>query len=497
MSTRPAMTYREYRAYDAVGLAGLVRAGEVSAAGLLATAVERARAVDPRLGFMARWMTGIAAERAAGPLSGPLAGVPFLVKDLAQDYRGVPTSRGSAAWRDRPADGHSDVVRRWLDAGLVVFGKTTTPEFGAKSTTEPLAFGPARNPWAPDRTAGGSSGGSSVAVAAGVVPAAGASDGGGSIRVPASCCGLFGLKPTRGLVPAGPVRAELMHGATTHGVVSRSVRDTAALLDCLVRRTRSYLEHLDASLPRLRVGYTTTSFRGVPADPAAAGAVHRAATLLTGLGHAAEAADPGVDGDQLAADFLTVWFGRIAASAAATRAVIGSERGLEPETRIAAALGRGVSAADYVAAHDRWHRHTRALAAFHERYDLLLTPTLARAPVPLGSLDLPGPLRAGGELVRRLGLGRPVVRSGVLDRISRGHLGWAPFTQLANVTGACAVTVPVHRTPDGLPVGAQLVAPPGQDDLLLRVGAALESVCRWQHDEPPPVAAGHPVHGRS
>ena len=219
----------DYRAHDAVGLAALVREKKVSAEELLAAARARADEVNDRINAI---VVDVDPPTAGG--DGPFAGVPFLLKDLGQDLAGYPTSGGSRSLATTPAAENATVVQRWLDAGLVVFGKTNTPEFGAKGVTEPHLFGPARNPWNTDHTPGGSSGGAAAAVAAGIVPCAAASDGGGSIRIPASACGLFGLKPSRGLVPAGPLVQEGLGGTATHGVVSRSVRDTAAMLDVLV-----------------------------------------------------------------------------------------------------------------------------------------------------------------------------------------------------------------------------------------------------------------------
>ncbi|HEX8868253.1 MAG TPA: amidase family protein, partial [Lentzea sp.] len=215
------MDFDEYRKHDATGLAQLVAAKEVSAAELLAVARERAAEVNPRLNAIVR---DIPAEP-TGDETGPFAGVPFLIKDLGQDYAGLPTSNGSRSLAKHPVAEHSTVVQRWLDAGLVIFGKTNLPEFGAKAISESVVWGPARNPWDLTRTPGGSSGGSAAAVAAGIVPCAGANDGGGSTRIPAACCGLVGLKPGRGLTPFGPETAEMMHGAAVQGVVSRTVRD--------------------------------------------------------------------------------------------------------------------------------------------------------------------------------------------------------------------------------------------------------------------------------
>ena len=223
------MEFEEYRTYDATGLAELVAAKQVTGEELLEVARARAAAVNPLLNAIVRDVPCAPSDAT----SGPFAGVPFLIKDLGQDYAGLPTSSGSRALQNTPVAEHATTVQRWLDAGLLIFGKTNTPEFGAKAITEPDAWGPAHNPWDLDRTPGGSSGGSAAAVAAGIVPAAGANDGGGSIRIPAGSCGLVGLKPGRGLTPSGPAEGEAMHGAAVQGVVSRTVRDTAAMLDIL------------------------------------------------------------------------------------------------------------------------------------------------------------------------------------------------------------------------------------------------------------------------
>jgi Asp-tRNA(Asn)/Glu-tRNA(Gln) amidotransferase A subunit family amidase len=223
------MTFDEYRRHDATGLAGLVADKQVTAAELLTLAQERAAAMNPRINAIVRDVqAGLSDD-----LEGPFAGVPFLIKDIAQDYAGLPSSQGSRSLMSLPVSEHSSIVQRWIDAGLVIFGKTNLPEFGAKGICEPVVWGPTRNPWNLERTSGGSSGGAAAAVAAGIVPCAGTNDGGGSTRIPAGCCGLVGLKPGRGLTPLGPSIGESMHGAAVQGVVSRTVRDTAAMLDVI------------------------------------------------------------------------------------------------------------------------------------------------------------------------------------------------------------------------------------------------------------------------
>jgi len=481
----------EYSGHDALSLARLIREGETSAGELLEAAISRAEAVNPRLNAVVRQMYPEARKRARGELSGPLAGVPFLVKDLGQDYAGLPTSAGNRALASIPVPESAAVVRRWLETGLVVFGKTNTPEFGAKGVTEPEAFGPTRNPWDTSRTPGGSSGGSAAAVAAGIVPAAGASDGGGSIRIPAACCGLFGLKPGRGKVPHGPGRGEAMQGATTEGVVSRSVRDTAAMLDALVgdepedpfrgsAPSGPYLGEAGREPGRLRVGFTYRSSLDPDTHPEAVAAVEDAAGLLQELGHEVEEARVGCDDAELARDFLTVWFANAGSLVSQTREAAGAgTEDFELDTRIMAAVGRSTSAVEYATALTRWHSYVRALADFHSRYDLLLTPTLARPPLEVGALDTPPALRAAARTLLASRGGPLLRRIGIIDRIAYENLGWVPYTQLANVTGRPAISLPTYWTAENLPLGVQLVAPLDGEPVLLRLASQVEQYRPW------------------
>ncbi|MBL0778886.1 amidase family protein [Streptomyces albidoflavus] len=490
------MEYAEYRAHDAVGLAALVAGGEVTAAELLEVAMARAEAVDGKLNAIVRPMRDLARERARTPLTGPFAGVPFLIKDLSQDYAGLPTGSGSRSLAHQPAERHSAVVERWLEAGLVIFGKTNTPEFGAKGITEPEVNGPTRNPWDLTRTPGGSSGGSAAAVAAGVVPMAGANDGGGSIRIPAACCGLFGLKPGRGLVPAGPATAEDLHGAATNGAVSRTVRDSAALLDVLTARPDPGGPYLAArpELPYaelarrtrpLRIGFTTRSPIGTEVDPHAVAAVEETAGLLAHLGHEVEPAEPETDHRQLALDFLAMWTTQLAQTVDEIRRTTGAGPGdFELDTHLLAAAGRSLPAPRYYAAHHRWNTYSRQLAAFHDRYDLLLTPTLARPPVRLGELDTPAPVRALARGLMKVGLLGTLAGTKAWERAVMANLAATPYTQLANITGRPAMSVPTYRTPEGLPLGTQFVGPLGGEGTLLALAAQIEAEQPWAQLEP-------------
>jgi Asp-tRNA(Asn)/Glu-tRNA(Gln) amidotransferase A subunit family amidase len=486
-----AVRFEEYAEHDGLGLAALVRDGEVTARELLDVARARAEQVNPKINAIVRRMDDEGEAHAAGPLSGPYAGVPFLLKDLGQEYAGIPSSWGSRALAEVPATEHATVTQRWLDAGLVPFGRTNVPEFGAKGVTEPELFGPCRNPWDLERTTGGSSGGSSAAVAAGIVPVAGASDGGGSIRIPAACCGVFGVKPSRGLVPFGPQFAEPLQGAAVDGVVSRSVRDTAAMLDVLMggEAVSPYLPALpdgplldEVGLPpgRLRIGMQTTSAVREHADPEAVRAVEDAAALLIELGHDVEPVDRVTDDRALSRDFLTTWFTYGAHLLDEVRRDTGAGRkSFELDSLLVAALGRAFRGTDYVGAVERRHDHVRALARFFEGYDLLLTPTLAEPPVKIGALATPRHLEIGARVLLRLRATRILHRLGVVDDIVDENLSWVPFTQLANITGRPAMSVPLYWTAGGLPLGAQFVGPLGSEGLLLRLAAQLEEARPW------------------
>lgn len=499
------MKYADYRRFDATGLAKLVADGEATPTDLLRAAIDRADAVNDRLNAVVRPMYALARARAeaadaqAGTeFTGAFAGVPFLIKDLLQDYADVPTGCGSRALRDHPAPRHSEVVRRWLEAGLLIFGKTNTPEFGSKGITEPEAHGPCRNPWNPDHTPGGSSGGSAAAVAAGIVPMAGGNDGGGSLRIPAACCGLFALKPGRGLVPSGPHHAEHLHGAATDGVLSRTVRDSSRMLDVLTARPdrggpflparpeRPYAEGASRTPGQLRIGLMTRSPLGTDVHTEAIAATRAAAELLTGLGHHVEEAEPEVDGRQLAEDWLDMWYVQVAATVAETRRTTGATaRAFELDTRLLAAAGRATRAPAYFSGHQRWNTHNRALADFHERYDLLLTPTLAQPPVRVGELATPGWMKAGSEALLALGVAGPLARTKLWRDVVLSNLSPTPYTQLANITGRPAMSVPLHRTPEGLPLGVQFVAPLGGETTLLALATQLEAAAPWADAQPP------------
>jgi len=485
-----------YLEFDGLGLAELVATGQVSAEELVRTAQARADRFNPHINAICRRLDEHAEKQLSDDLHGPFAGVPFVIKDLHQDLAGTTTAGGCRALAETVAPDTSTVVQRWLDAGLVIFGKTNTPEFGAKGVTEPELFGPTRNPWDTDRTPGGSSGGAAAAVAAGIVPVAGASDGGGSIRIPAACTGLVGLKAGRGLIPSGPHASDPVNGQATDGVISRSVRDTAAMLDVLsgpdavsafapAMPDGSFCDGLDRPPTRLRIGYTTYSAIRGTAHPEATRTVEAAAALLTELGHEVEEVTPSWDDHQLASDFLTVWFVHQAIEVARIKREIGAkDDGFEQDTRLMAALGRSTSGIELQTAQERRHDHIAGLAQLHAGHDLLMTPTLGEPPIRIGALDLPSAIRAMAEGILRTRTVRLLELTGISDQIIQRNLGWVPYTQLANITGRPAISLPLHWTDSGLPMGVQFVAALNGEKLLLRLARQLELAAPWAHRRP-------------
>ena len=404
--------------------------------------------------------------------------VPFLLKDLGALDAGVPHTGGSRLYADTIAPIDNTLTRRYRAAGLVILGRTNTPEMGLNITTEPVLHGPTRNPYDLSRTAGGSSGGSAAAVAARMVPAAHGNDGGGSIRIPASHCGLFGLKPSRARTPKGPLLGEAWSGLGIDHVLSRSVRDSAALLDAThgpepgdpyaaPPPARPFAEELAIDPGHLRIGFTTASWRETAVDPACSAAVAATAETCRELGHQLEEAGPELDYGAILRAVHTI----VACSLRAALDVAATERGrpvredeVERITWLFAREGDGYAGADYAAAVDVLHATGRRLAAFFERYDLFLGPTLAAPPWPLGRLDMMGE---------------------DLDAFIAELLAYCPFTQIFNVAGCPAASLPRAWTDDGLPVGVQLGARLGDEATILRLAAQLERVDRgWTHRPP-------------
>jgi amidase len=491
--------FKEYEQYDGLGLAELIRSRQVPAAEVCEAAVTRIERINPRLNAVVTPLFEFGRRAVAqGPPSGSFQGVPFLLKDLLSVLAGAPLSFGCKALKNFVPDHDSELVRRFKRAGLVILGKTNTPEFGLVAYTEPELFGPTRNPWDLSRTPGGSSGGAAAAVAAGMVPLAGGGDGGGSIRIPAAYCGLFGLKPTRGRTPSGPDFGELWQGAVIEHALTRSVRDSAALLDAtlgadagapfvLAPPERPYSEEIRREPGRLRIAFDLRSPIGTPVHPENEIAVLQTALLLQKLGHEVDAAAPDLDGNALGRSYLTMLYAEVAADLKDLGAVLGRPTrpsDVETATWTLGLLGRCEPASALAEARRLWGRAARTMGRFHQTYDLYLTPTTAQPPARIGELQ-PKPYESAAlKLLNRLELGRWLRRSGIIERIAFQNLARTPFTQLANFTGQPAMSVPLHWTRAGLPCGVHFMARIGDEATLFRLGAQLEQASPWFHRRP-------------
>jgi len=460
---------------DAVDQAALVAGGEVSPGELLEAAIERIERIDPAINAVViRWFDHARGTASRDLPDGPFRGVPFLLKDLFAAYAGQRISNGNIAFKEAHVTSEADttLVGRYRAAGLVIAGRTNSPELGSVPTTEPVAWGPTRNPWDTTRTPGGSSGGAAAAVASGMVPVAHASDGGGSIRIPAACCGLVGLKPSQGRITLGPIRDE--SGLGVEHCVSRTVRDTAALLDAVrgpgigdtviaPAPARPYVDELGMDPGRLRIGILDHHPQGGAVDPACTAAAQAVGSLLESLGHTVQPRWPkALEDNTFGSVFGALWSANIGLSQRRLEEQLGrplADGEFEPMNRAQAEFADHFSSVDYALALSAVTGYRRAVQSWwHEGWDLLLTPTLAELPLTLGTIvndpEHPmAPVRRAGEFV--------------------------PFTPPFNMSGQPAVSLPVEWTPDGLPVGVQLVAAYGREDGLFRVASQLEQAKPW------------------
>ena len=492
--------FAEYDTYDGLGLAMLIRKGQTSPAELLETAIEHIDRLNPSINAVVTFMYDHGRDALNNlPMDAPFAGVPFLLKDHIQAYEGVPLSEGCGALKGYVPDYDNEMVIRFKKAGVVILGKTNLPEFGLLGITEPEAFGPCRNPWNPGHTPGGSSGGSAAAVAAGMVPLASGNDGGGSLRIPAAYCGLFGMKPSRGRNPTGPVHGQIWQGAVQDHVISRSVRDSAAMLDAthgpdtgapyaICPPEGSYIEAVEQVPKPLKIPMNTRSPIGTPVHPECRRAVETAARLLEHLGHRIEEAEPRVDGFELARSYVSAYFGEVAAKLKEMETLLGrkvTRTDVEPATWALGLIGRTISAGQYAAALHNWDAAARNMGRFFDTYDVYLTPTTADPPARIGELN-PKPLEAMMlKMVNTFGLGWLLQITKTIDRMAVRSLARTPFTQLANVCGLPAMSVPSHWTPDGLPCGIQFIAPFGDEGTLFRLAGQLEKARPWFDRRPP------------
>jgi amidase len=465
---------------DATAQAELVSSGQASPLELVEAAIERIERINPEINAVIHPLFDRARAEAAGDLpDGPFRGVPFLLKDFAAELAGTPFNEGTRLSGDYISTDDQELTRRFQQAGLVICGKTNTPEFGILPTTEPERFGPTRNPWDRTRSTGGSSGGSAAAVASGMVPVAHANDGGGSIRIPASCCGLVGLKPSRARVSLAPRYGDVMGGLVAEHVVTRSVRDSAAMLDAIAGpspgdpyavpalRGESFAAAAAAAPARLRIAIMVDSPTGSVVDPDCVAATVAAGELCASLGHEVVEAAPAIDGDALTSHFINMW-------AAGNAWVMldweerigraGTPDDVEPLTWALVEMGRAVGAGQYLRSVQELQKVGRTIGTFLETYDLILTPTLGEPPVPLGTFDSPP--------------------DSPLDGLFRSA-SYVPFTPVFNVTGQPAISLPLHQSDAGLPIGVQFAARLGDEETLLSLAGQLETAAPWADRRPP------------
>lgn len=472
------MTFLEYREFDGIGLAELIRRGETSPIELLEAAIKRVESLDPTINAVVYHMHDVARARIESGLPvGPFRGVPFLVKDHGLSVAGSPTFDGSCFRDERPATTNSTLTQRYLAAGLVIFGRTNTPEFAISGSTESKAFGPCLNPWDLSRTTGGSSGGSAAAVAAGYAPMAHGTDGGGSIRNPSSVCGVFGLKPTRTRVPFGPETFDGVGGMAVHHAITRTVRDSAALLDATAGPVAGdpypalsfeepLLDAIRRAPRRLRIAFHREPHHKTEVHRECIDAVEFAAKLCEDLGHVVEEARPQIDGQQGIEVSAILWKVSAAQSVARTSTALGSTPGpsdLEWISRTLAEEGAEISATAYVKALDTMHRFGRELSKFFRIYDVALSPVLSRPAWRLGEYDKTYTDSAS-----------------FFETVA----AYSPFCWPYNMSGQPAMSLPLHWTGSGLPVGVQFAGRYGDEATLLRLAGCLEQAAPWHQRHP-------------
>ncbi len=483
----------ELHEYDATGLATLIREREISSAEAFDFTVRQIDRLNPELNAVIRTRFDKAEkERQQLDTRLPFAGVPFLTKDLMVALGGEVLGCGSAAMQNYRPPVDAELTQRYKQAGLIIVGQTNTPELGLMGITEPKVYGACRNPWGTSRTPGGSSGGSASAVAARIVPMASGGDGGGSIRIPASCCGLFGLKPSRGRQPMGPYVSDAWGGAVSEHVITRSVRDSAAMLDITngmdagapypVFKETGFLTASQTEPKPLRIGFTYKSPIGSPVSKDCIDAINNTVNLLQELGHHTEEVDLPLDGEQLASSFLTMLLSNTAATvntlAQKTQTPV-NKMAIERPTRALYKVGSKITASDYIQSQLYWNELRRNMGQLHQSYDVILTPTLADTPQPVGSLYPSTAEQLSMRLLELPGMSWFSLKTGIVDKMAMDMLSKMPFTQIANMTGQPSMSVPLHWNKDNLPVGVQFTAAIGEDALLFSLAGQLERTMPW------------------
>ncbi len=494
------LPFPEYDHLDGLALAALIRDGEVSSTEVLDAALARIQSRNPSLNAVVRVLDEAARRQLSHlPAGAPFAGVPMLIKDLQATIDGIPTSHGTEPLKHVVPDHDSELVARFRRAGAVFVGKSNTPEFGLTPFTESDALGIARNPWDTARTTGGSSGGSGAAVAARIVPIGHGGDGGGSLRIPASCNGVFGLKPTRGRMPTGPDNGDVWRGFAQEHVITRSVRDSAAMMDqtagadvgapvACPAQARPFLDEVTTAPGRLRIAMTSTPFFGRHVHDDCKAALADAAALLASLGHEVVEDEPRLDGAALARSFLTI----VAAEARADIEWLAAQLRRAPRrddvevaTWALGLVGRHLRASDYAVAVRALQVAGRVVGRFFTDYDVLITPTLSEPPFVAGALQ-PSPVeRVTLTVLGALGLGSVIGSGSVLNEMADKAFGFIPYTPLFNITGQPAMSVPLYWNEAGLPIGTQIVGRFGDEATLFRIAGQLERARPWAERLPP------------
>ncbi|BET26389.1 amidase [Limnobacter thiooxidans] len=495
--------FKEYDQYDALGLADLVKAGQVTAAELLEESILRTEKINPRINAVIRPMYDIARARSKETVEGAFAGVPFLLKDLIASYAGVEMSCGSRFYRGYIPNADSEYVARFKRAGLNIFGKTATPEFGITPSTEPELTGPCRNPWDPLRSPGGSSGGASAAVAAGIVPMASASDGGGSIRVPASCTGLFGLKPTRGRVPSGPDHPDGWFGFIAEHVVSRTVRDSAHMLDCLQGNypgqllriappAGSYAGAIAAKPKKLKIAWSLDPALGETLHEDCRQGVLETVKLLESLGHICEEVKLPINKEEFIYAYTVLVCSEMAATLKEGERILGRKSkpsDFEARTWALMKLGRSFNGADVANAVWTMAQFSRQWMTFFEPYDALLTSTLGELPIAVGGLRPTPQELIELKALSYLPIGFIAKQKDFVLKAGRRVYQYCSQTMPANVTGQPSMSVPLHWNAQNIPVGMMFTGRFGEENVLLGLAAQLEQAKPWA-DKRPPIHAG-------
>ena len=479
-----------YKQYDALGIAELVRNKEVTIDEVREAAIQEIEAKNPKLNAVIYKMYE---EKEVSGSDNVFYGVPTLTKNIAQESEGHPMTSGSKLLENMIAEQDSEFVKQVKATGVIILGQTNVPEFALLGVTEPELYGPTRNPWNTDYTPGGSSGGAAAAVASGMVPIAGANDGGGSIRIPAAFNGLFGLKPTRGRVPIGPNRGRVWQGASVDHILSRTVRDSAAMLDQYTTDRNnafiappfegSYLETVTTPINKpLKIAFSVNSPIGGKVHEECVEAVRKTVKLLEDMGHYVEEKDAPVDGKRIANSYIMLYFAEVASTLKEIEQKLGRKVKLsdvEPTTWILGLLGKAVSSEEFLTSLKYWDIAAIEMENFHDEYDLYITPTTAFPPSKIGELDLSSAEKTLIKTVSGLGLSRILKKSGFVDQLAHKSLERTPFTQLANLTGQPAMSLPMHLTKEGLPCGVQVMARRGREDLLFQLAGELEQTDAW------------------